>query len=71
MGLVDLFSPEEKITLSINELIGYFRQEARVYAENKVIINGLRAGIPSDQILVMIGKLGTDYDSLKKESEEV
>lgn len=71
MGLVDLFTPGEKITLEVNELINYFRVEARVNAENKVMINGLRAGIPADHILVMIGKLGTDYDALKKESEEV
>ena len=70
MGLVDMFSPEEKVTLNVNELISYFRHEARIYAENTVMINGLRAGLPASHVLVMVGKLGTDCDELKTENKE-
>lgn len=70
MGLVDMFSPEEKVTLSANELVNYFRNEARTYVENQVMINGLRAKLPASHILVMIGALGTDCEIDKKEIEE-
>lgn len=70
MGLVDVFSPEEKLNLSVNELIGYFRDEARTRAENQVMINGLRAKLPASHILVMIGALGTDCETIKREIEE-
>lgn len=70
MGLVDVFSPEERVELKVNELINYFRNEAHTNAENKVMINGLRAGLPGDHILVMIGKKGTDCEVLKREIVE-
>jgi hypothetical protein len=60
MGIVDAFSKDDRVELRVNELIGYFRGEAQTYAENKVMINGLRAGLSPDDILVMIGKKGTD-----------
>lgn len=60
MGLIDAFSCDDRIDLKVNDLVSYFRNEARVYAENTVMINGLRAGLPAEHILIMTGKLGTD-----------
>lgn len=60
MSLADVFGPSEKVTIPANELVAYFRAEARTYAENTAMINGLRANLPADHILIMIGKKGTD-----------
>lgn len=60
MSLADVFGPSEKVTIPANELVEYFRAEARTYAENTAMINGLRANLPADHILIMIGKTGTD-----------
>lgn len=60
MGLCDTFGREDRIEIKVNELVSYFRNEASIYAENTVLINGLRAGLPADHMLIMIGKLGTD-----------
>lgn len=56
MGLTDVFGKDDRIELKVNELIDYFRDEADVMAENKVLLNGLKAGLPTSHILVMIGK---------------
>lgn len=63
MGLVDAFTPEDRVELKVNELIDYFRTEARVYAENTVIKNGLRANLPASHIRVMIGDLTVDTEN--------
>ena len=70
MGLSDAFGREDRIELKVNELVSYFRNEASIYAENTVLINGLRAGLPADHILIMAGKLGTDCLGVR-ESKEV
>lgn len=61
MGLVDVFSSEDRANLKVNELLNYFKEVGRVNAENKVMVNGLRAGLPAEHILIMAGYLGTDY----------
>ena len=63
MGLVDAFSPEARVELTVNELIGYFRNEARIYADNTVMKNGLRANLPASHIRVMIGDLPVDTEN--------
>ena len=59
MGLMDAFTPDERVSLKVDELINYFRTEARTYADNTVMINGLRANLPASHIRVMIGDLDT------------
>ena len=61
MGLVDTFGKDDRLELKVNEVIEYFRNEARVIAENEVLINGLKADLPTSHILIMIGK--TDVES--------
>ena len=63
MGIVDVFKPEDRVELTVNDLVNYFRKEAKTNAENEVLINGLKAGLPASHILVMIGKLDTDSTS--------
>ena len=56
MGICDVFYKDDRIELKVNEVIDYFRGEAETFAENKVLINGLKAGLPASHILTMIGK---------------
>ena len=60
MGLCDVFGSEDRIQLKVNELVDYFRDEARMYVNNTVMINGLKAGVPSEHILIMMGESNTD-----------
>lgn len=69
MGLVDVFGAEDRITLKTNDLVNYFRSEARTNVENEVMIRGLRAKLPYSHILVMIGELGTDCTDVKSVEE--
>lgn len=56
MGIVDVFSKDDRVELKVNELIEYFRDEGRTNAKNEIMINGLKAGMPASHILVMIGE---------------
>ena len=56
MSIVDVFSKDERISVKVDELIDYFRAEARTNAENEVLLNGIRADLPNAHILTMIGK---------------
>lgn len=69
MGLVDVFSKDERVSLKVDEVINYFRSEARTNAENEVLINGIRAHLPYSHILTMIGKndpIKSDYEKTKE-----
>lgn len=55
-SITDLFTPDGKVELKITDLKELFRLEAINHAENMCMINGLRAGIPADHILTMIGE---------------
>ena len=57
MGFVDAFGAEDRIQLKVNDLVNYFRSEARTHAQNEVLLNGIRANLPNSHILVMIGEL--------------
>ena len=62
MGLVDMFTPDGTVELKISDLQNLFRQEALNRAENRCMINGLRAGVPAEHILAML-----DEDNNKEE----
>lgn len=55
-GFIEAFKPDDRVEVTVNSLISYFRTEAKTHAENKVLINGLQAGLPADHILTMVGK---------------
>jgi len=55
-SITDLFTPDGKVELKIVDLKELFRLEALNYAENKCMLNGLKAGIPYEHILTMIGE---------------
>jgi hypothetical protein len=56
MGLMDTFNKDDRVELKVNELINYFRVEASTNAINEVLLNGVRARLPYDHILTMIGE---------------
>lgn len=55
-SITDLFTPDGKVELKITDLKELFRLEALNYAENKCMLNGLKAGLPAEHILTMIGE---------------
>lgn len=55
-SITNLFIPDGKVELKITDLKELFRLEAMNYAENKCMINGLKAGLPNEHILIMIGE---------------
>ena len=67
MGITDVFGRDDRVELKVNELISYFRHEARTNARNEVLVNGLKAEIPSGYILTMIGEV---EEGRKEVSEE-
>lgn len=64
-SVVDMFTPEGKVELKISDLRELFRSDALNWAENKCMINGLKAGLPVEHILAMIG----ENEEVKDESK--
>lgn len=56
MGLGDAFLPDAKVEIKVVELKELFRSEAADEVENRCLINGLKAGLPAEHILTMIGE---------------
>ena len=64
-SITDLFTPDGRVELKITDLKELFRLEALNYAENKCMINGLKAGLPAEHILTMIGESDKEEESGK------
>lgn len=62
MGTFDALTSDGTLTLKVSDLKTIFKNEAWAMAENKCLINGLKAGLPAEHILTMIGE--------KKEEEK-
>lgn len=54
MGLVDVFACEDRVELKVSDLMRIMRNEALSYAHNMVMVNGLKAHLPHNHILIMI-----------------
>lgn len=61
-SITDMFVPDGKVEIKISDLKELFRNDALSWAENKCMLNGLKAGLPADHILIMVGE--------NKESED-
>lgn len=64
-SIVDIFTPDEKVTMKVSEFQSLLRSDALNWADNKCLINGLKAGLPAEHILTMIG----ENEEVKDESE--
>lgn len=62
-SIVDAFTSDGNVTIKIADLKQLFRDNALNYAQNTCMINGLKAGLKHEDILIMIGK--------NKESEDI
>ena len=49
MGLADAFISDGTVELKVTDLKDLFRTEALSWAENRCLINGLRAGVPASE----------------------
>lgn len=57
MGIMDAFSKEDRVEITVNQLITVLRSDALNYSQNQVLINGLQAGINHRDILIMAGEI--------------
>lgn len=64
-----MFVPDGKIEMKVADVKDLFRQEALNWAENKCMINGLKAGLPAEHILAMIGENDENKDEDKREDK--
>lgn len=71
MGLVDAFSKGDRVEITVNQLIGVLRSDALNWAENQVLINGLKAGLNHVDILTMVGEIKPAEDDTDGRCEEV
>ena len=56
MGIMDAITPEATVTLKVSELSEILRTEAFNFSANMCMVNGLKAGLPAEHILIMIGE---------------
>lgn len=59
MGLADAFGCEDRVQLKVSDLTCIIKNEALNWAQNTCMINGLKAGLPHEHILIMIGENDT------------
>lgn len=64
-SIIDTFSSDGKVELKISDLKQIFRTDALNWAQNTCMINGLKAGLPAEHILTMIGENKEDNDENK------
>ena len=65
MNIIDTFSLDGKVELKVSDLKQLFRSDALNWAENKCMINGLKANLPAEHILTMIGETEEDKNESK------
>lgn len=65
MGIIDAFSKDDRVELKVCELLNYFKSEAKTDARNEIMLNGLRAGIPHEVILIMLGEKVPENEAAK------
>ena len=56
MGLADTLGAEPRVEMRVSELKEILKSDALRWAENKCLINGVKAGLPAEHILTMIGE---------------
>ena len=64
-NVADLFVPNGKVELKISDLQDLFRSDALSWAQNTCMINGLKANLPAEHILIMIGETEEDKNESK------
>lgn len=56
MGLADAFSAEDRVQLKVSDLMGIMRSDALNWAQNQCLVNGIKAHLPHNHMLIMIGE---------------
>lgn len=64
-SIVDTFSSDGKVELKISDLKQLFRSDSLNWAQNACMINGLKANLPAEHILIMVG----ENEEVKDESK--
>lgn len=63
MAFADMFVPEGTVEIKVADLRDIYRNEALSWAENRCLINGLKAGVPAEHILAMLDEDNKEEDS--------
>lgn len=71
MGFMDAFSKDDRVEITVNQLIDILRSDALNWAENQVLVNGLKAGLNHVDILTMAGELKLTEDDTDGRCGEV
>lgn len=66
MGLADAFACEDRVQLKVSDLMQIMKMEALNYAQNQCMIEGLKAHLPHNHILIMIGEGPTCVEEVGK-----
>lgn len=56
MGLADAFTPEERVTITVSQLIDMCNYRADLKAKNKIMLRGLQNKIDPETMLILLGK---------------
>jgi len=65
MGILDAFNKDDRVEIKVCELLTYFKNEAKTDARNEIMLNGLRAGMPHEVILIMLGEEVPENEAAK------
>lgn len=65
MGLADAFTPEERVTITVSQLIDMCNYRADLKAKNKIMLRGWENKIDPETMLILLGK-----SKIEKECEE-
>ena len=56
MGIVDVFTPEDCLEITVSSLIDMCNYRADLAAENKIMRRGIENKIDHDTLLILVGK---------------
>lgn len=65
MGLVDAFTAEDRVTITVSQLIDMCNYRADLKAKNKIMLRGWENKIDPETMLILLGK-----SKIEKECEE-
>lgn len=69
-SIVDVFTSDGKVEIKIKDLKDLFRSDALNWAQNQCMVNGLKAGLPAEHILTMIGENEEEPDDVTGDQED-
>ena len=60
MGISDVFGKEDRAEITISQLITFCENNARLKAENNIMLTGYKKGIKHETVLILLDKESED-----------